>query len=66
MLDHDGDIHALFDGAPSTTEFKKLRKRIVRQTREAIEAYGMIERGARSTATAIGVGSHHSIGLSWP
>ena len=47
MLDHDGDIHALFDGAPSTTEFKKLRKRIVRQTREAIEAYGMIERGAR-------------------
>ena len=47
MLDHDGDIHALFGGAPLTTEFKKLRKRIVRQTREAIDHYGMIERGAR-------------------
>ena len=34
-------------GAPSTTEFKKLRKRIVRYVREAIEQYGMIERDAR-------------------
>ena len=47
MLDDTKDIPPLFDGAPSTTEFKKLRKRIVRQTREAIEQYGMIERGAR-------------------
>ena len=47
MLDDASDIHALFEGAPSTTEFKKLRKRIVRQTREAIEQYGMIERGAK-------------------
>jgi tRNA 2-thiocytidine biosynthesis protein TtcA len=47
MLDDNTDIHPLFQGAPSTTEFKKLRKRIVRQTREAIEEYGMIERGAR-------------------
>ena len=46
MLDTT-DIHPLFHGAPSTTEFKKLRKRIIRQTREAIEAYGMIERGSR-------------------
>ena len=43
----DTDIHPLFAGAPSTTEFRKLRKRIVRHTREAIEQYGMIERGAR-------------------
>ncbi|MDB9707713.1 tRNA 2-thiocytidine(32) synthetase TtcA, partial [Planktotalea frisia] len=43
MLDNHDDIHPLFHGAPSTTEFKKLRKRIVRQTREAIEQYGMIE-----------------------
>lgn len=42
MLDNGDDIHPLFAGAPSTTEFKKLRKRIVRQTREAIEQYGMI------------------------
>ena len=42
-----GDIHPLFAGAPSTTEFKKLRKRIVRLTREAIDQYGMIEKDAR-------------------
>ncbi|MBL3570309.1 tRNA 2-thiocytidine(32) synthetase TtcA [Rhodovulum sp. BSW8] len=47
MFDEPDDIHPLFYGAPSTTEFKKLRKRIIRDTREAIEQYGMIERGAR-------------------
>lgn len=47
MLDEADDIHPLFRGAPTTTEFRKLRKRIVRQTREAIEQYGMVERGAR-------------------
>ncbi|MGE4327352.1 MAG: tRNA 2-thiocytidine(32) synthetase TtcA [Pseudodonghicola sp.] len=46
MLDESDDIHPLFHGAPSTTEFKKLRKRIVRATREAIEHYGMIETDA--------------------
>ena len=46
MLDESDDIHPLFHGAPSTTEFKKLRKRIVRATREAIEHYGMIAPGA--------------------
>ena len=46
MLDHS-DIHPLFDGAPSTTEFKKLRKRIIRDTRAAIDDFGMIERGAK-------------------
>ncbi|MFT3688221.1 tRNA 2-thiocytidine(32) synthetase TtcA [Paenirhodobacter sp.] len=45
--DEDAPIHPLFAGAPSSTEFKKLRKRIVRETREAIETYGMVERGAR-------------------
>lgn len=47
MLDDPDDIHPLFYGAPSGTDFKKLRKRIVRYTREAIEQYGMIEPGAR-------------------
>lgn len=47
MLDESDDIHPLFAGAPRTTEFKKLRKRIVRHAREAIEQYGMIERGSR-------------------
>ncbi|MCW3780620.1 tRNA 2-thiocytidine(32) synthetase TtcA [Defluviimonas salinarum] len=47
MFDEADDIHPLFHGAPASTEFKELRKRIVREVREAIEAYGMIERGAR-------------------
>jgi tRNA 2-thiocytidine biosynthesis protein TtcA len=49
MLDEDdiGEIHPLFAGAPSSTEFRKLRKRIVRQVREAVEQYGMVTRGAR-------------------
>ena len=47
MLDTADDIHPLFYGAPKTAEFKKLRKRIIASTREAIEQYGMIEPGAR-------------------
>jgi len=47
MPDIFTDIHPLFHGAPSTTEYKKLRKRIIRQTREAVEQYDMIERGAK-------------------
>ena len=47
MLDDLDDIHPLFHGAPVTTEFKKLRKRIVRDTREAIDTYGMVKRGDR-------------------
>ena len=50
MFDEADDIHPLFAGAPSTTEFKKLRKRIVRQTREAIEQYGMINLSAHDKA----------------
>ncbi len=41
------DIHPLFHGAPASTEFRKLRKRLVREVREAIERYAMAERGAR-------------------
>jgi len=48
MLDDDeDDIHPLFHGAPSSTEFRKLRKRIVRQVREALDTYAMIEPGAK-------------------
>ncbi|MDG4650221.1 tRNA 2-thiocytidine(32) synthetase TtcA [Roseibacterium sp. SDUM158017] len=46
MLDDADDIHPLFHGAPRTTEFRKLRKRIIRDTREAIDRYGMVERRA--------------------
>ena len=52
MLDDDGDdIHPLFHGAPATTEFRKLRKRIIRNVREAIEHYGMIGRDTRRAGT---------------
>ena len=43
----DTEIHPLFAGAPSSTEFRKLRKRLVRETRAAIEDYGMVRPGAR-------------------
>ena len=33
--------HPMFLGAPSSVEFNKLRKRLVRHLREAIDAYGM-------------------------
>ena len=47
MLDQNDDIHPLFAGAPKTTEFKKLRKRLVQNVRAAAEQYGMIEPGAK-------------------
>ena len=47
MLDDNDDIHPLFHGAPTSTEFRKLRKRLVREVRAAIDTYGMVERGAR-------------------
>jgi tRNA 2-thiocytidine biosynthesis protein TtcA len=37
------DIHPLFEGAPQGLNFRKLRKRIIRQTREAIEHYAMLK-----------------------
>ena len=46
MFDTD-EIHPLFHGAPQSGEFRKLRKRIVRLTREAIDTYGMARRGDR-------------------
>ena len=48
MFDSADDIHPLFAGAPRTTEFRKLRKRILRQTREAVEKYGMVAPGAHA------------------
>ncbi|MDP2087223.1 MAG: ATP-binding protein, partial [Gemmobacter sp.] len=47
MLDEAEDIHPLFHGAPKSTEFRKLRKRLVQQVREAVETYGMARAGDR-------------------
>lgn len=49
MFDDADDIHPLFYGAPKSTEFKKLRKRIVQNVREAIEHYGMVSRDTDKT-----------------
>jgi tRNA 2-thiocytidine biosynthesis protein TtcA len=45
--DDGGAVHALLAGAPDSLEFRKLRKRLVRETRAAIETYAMVEPGAR-------------------
>ena len=48
MLDAvDDQLNRLFANAPQSGEFQKLRKRIIRQTREALEAYGMVRPGDR-------------------
>ena len=47
MLDDLKDIHPLFYGAPSSTEFKKLRRRIIRNVSQAISDYGMVQRDTR-------------------
>jgi tRNA 2-thiocytidine biosynthesis protein TtcA len=46
-MSENPEIHPLFYGAPSSTEFKKLRKRLVRNMRQAIDDYGMAKRGDR-------------------
>ena len=48
MLDAvDDQLNRLFANAPDSGEFQKLRKRIIRQTREALDAYGMVRPGDR-------------------
>lgn len=47
MENQNDDIHPMLNGAPRTASFKKLRKRIIRQVREAVESYGMVERDAK-------------------
>ncbi|MEQ8374695.1 tRNA 2-thiocytidine(32) synthetase TtcA [Labrenzia sp. ac12] len=42
----DIDVPALLRNAPASVEFKKLRKRLLRQAREAIADFGMLPEGA--------------------
>jgi tRNA 2-thiocytidine biosynthesis protein TtcA len=46
-LSDGSEIHPLFAGAPATADFARLRKRLVQQVREVVEAYGMAQRGDR-------------------
>ncbi|MEF2072307.1 tRNA 2-thiocytidine(32) synthetase TtcA [Consotaella aegiceratis] len=45
--DDEAAVHSLFRDAPASVSFKKLRKRLLRQTREAIEEFAMARPGAR-------------------
>lgn len=50
LLDDDMDAagaHPLFRAAPRTVEFNKLRKRLIRNMREAIEKFAMVRAGER-------------------
>jgi len=39
--------HPMFRAAPQSVEFNKLRKRLIRLTREALDTFGMVKPGAR-------------------
>ncbi|MBA3447826.1 MAG: tRNA 2-thiocytidine(32) synthetase TtcA [Pseudaminobacter sp.] len=41
------DCHAMFRDVPGSVEFNKLRKRLLRQTRQAIEEFAMVRPGDR-------------------
>jgi tRNA 2-thiocytidine biosynthesis protein TtcA len=43
--DIDSGAHPIFANAPRSGEFNKLRKRLVRNTREALEKFGMVRPG---------------------
>lgn len=47
LADTEGGTHPMFRTAPSSLEFNKLRKRLVRQVREAIDGFGMVRPGDR-------------------
>lgn len=46
-LEPVGDAHSLFSNAPKGVNFKKLRKRILRKTRDALDEFGMVRPGDR-------------------
>ncbi|NMA98287.1 MAG: tRNA 2-thiocytidine(32) synthetase TtcA [Phyllobacteriaceae bacterium] len=43
--DIDSGAHPIFANAPRSGEFNKLRKRLIRNTREALEKFGMVRPG---------------------
>lgn len=60
------DVSRLFCRAPSSVEFNKLRKRLIRQVREAVDAYGMVvsNDGGRRPRWLVGLsGGKDSYGL---
>ncbi len=47
MIGKEQEIHKIFKNCPDNLEFKKLRKRIIRLTKETIQDYKMIEDGGK-------------------
>ncbi|MBN9250348.1 MAG: tRNA 2-thiocytidine(32) synthetase TtcA [Mesorhizobium sp.] len=47
IADTESGYHPLFRDAPSSVEFNKLRKRVLRLTRQAIEDFAMVKPGER-------------------
>jgi len=47
VADAEGGFHPLFADVPSSVEFNKLRKRLLRLTRQAIEDFAMVRPGDR-------------------
>ena len=47
MIETKEEIHPIFDYCPKNLEFKKLRKRIIRLTKETIHNFKMIEKQAK-------------------
>ncbi|QDB99058.1 tRNA 2-thiocytidine(32) synthetase TtcA [Mesorhizobium sp. 8] len=47
LSEPEGGCHPLFREAPSSVEFNKLRKRLLRHARQAIEDFAMVEPGQR-------------------
>jgi len=47
MPDDPDALPPLLQNASDTLEFRKLRKRIIRETRDAIDRFAMVEPGAR-------------------
>lgn len=45
--DADSGAHPIFANAPRSVEFNKLRKRLIRNTREALEKFGMVRPGEK-------------------
>jgi tRNA 2-thiocytidine biosynthesis protein TtcA len=58
----DAAFHPMFADAPGTVEFKKMRKRLLRLMREAIDGYGMVGRPGERWLVALS-GGKDSYGL---
>jgi tRNA 2-thiocytidine biosynthesis protein TtcA len=47
ILEGEGGFHPMFAQAPASVEFNKLRKRLLRQVRQALEDFAMVRPGER-------------------